>query len=116
MSAGRYDIVMDQGSDFALAMTVKQDGAVYNLTNYLVRSQMRSSKTAASPSASFTGTVINALNGTLKIELSNAITKTLTPGVYYYDLEIYTIDSEGNDESVRRLLEGRVTVTAEITK
>ena len=112
MSAGKYDIIIDQGADFALTMVVKQDGSPYNLTNYSVRGQIRSSKTAAAPSATFTCSVINALNGSLKIELSNAETKNLNPGLYYYDVEIYT----ANDAAVRRLIQGKATVTAEITK
>lgn len=112
MSAGKYDIIIDQGADFARQLVVKEDGTVKNLSIYDARAAMRSSKTAAAVSATFTCTITDAANGVLKFELSNSVTKNLTPGIYYYDLEIYT----GGDAAVQRLLEGKVTVTPEITK
>ena len=34
MSAARYDLVIDQGSDFAIEFTVDESGTVKNLTGY----------------------------------------------------------------------------------
>jgi len=40
------------------------------------------------------------------------VSKDLAPGLYYYDLEIYT----SGDAIVTRILEGKVTVDAEVTR
>jgi len=37
MTAARYDLVIDQGSDFALEFTVSESGTVKNLTGYSAR-------------------------------------------------------------------------------
>ena len=41
MAAGKYDIVIDQGSSFALDLTVQEEGAAKNLSTYNVRAQLR---------------------------------------------------------------------------
>jgi hypothetical protein len=112
MTAGKYDITIDQGSDFANFFAVKENGAAKNLTGYNARAQMRAKYSDTTPAATFTCTMINASEGTLKMELGPSVTKLLTPGTYYYDLEIYT----SNDVSVIRLLQGKVTLTPEVTK
>ena len=57
MSAARYNLVIDQGSDFAINFTVKEDGSAKNLTGYSARAQMRTSKTAPQLAATFTCTI-----------------------------------------------------------
>ena len=110
MSAGKYNIFIEQGSDFSLQLTVQESGSAKNLTGYSVRGQLRSSIDAASASASFTGVVINESGGILTASLSFAVTETLNPGVYNYDIEIYT------SGSVQKLLKGLATVTGEVTR
>ena len=41
MSAARYDLVIDQGSDFAVEFTVAEASVVKNLTGYSARAQLR---------------------------------------------------------------------------
>jgi hypothetical protein len=112
MSAGTYNLVVDQGSSFALDLAIKQSGAALDLTNYTGRAQLRTSHTASSAAASFTVTKTNASAGTLKLELSAATTTALAAGQYVYDLEIYT----ANDAIVKRLLQGDLTLTPEVTR
>jgi hypothetical protein len=114
MSAGNYNLIVDQGSDFSVRLSLAQGGAPINLTNYLARAQLRSAKIASgSPIASFTCNVVApASNGVITMSLLNAVTKTLAPGKYYYDLEIYTTA----DAQVTRLLQGEVTLTPEVTR
>ena len=90
MSAGTYNLVIDQGSDFAVDLVIKQSGSAMNLTNYTGRAQLRTSVTASSASATFTVTKTNATGGALKLELPAATSKLLAAGQYVYDLEIYT--------------------------
>ena len=34
MPAGKYDLVLDQGSDYATTLTLTKDGSAINLTNF----------------------------------------------------------------------------------
>ena len=112
MSAGTYNLVIDQGSDFALDLVIKQSGSALNLTNYSGRAQLRTSVTASSASASFTVTKTNAAGGALKLERSASPSSSLAAGQYVYDLEIFT----SGDAIVKRILQGEVTITPEVTR
>ena len=112
MSAGTYNLVIDQGSDFALDLVIKEGGSALNLANYSGRAQLRTSVTASSVSASFTVTVTNAANGALKMQLPAATSSGISAGQYVYDLEIYT----ANDSIVKRIMQGDVTITPEVTR
>ena len=112
MSAGTYNLVIDQGSDFALDLVIKQSGSALNLTNYTGRAQLRTSVTASSASATFTVTKTNAAGGALKMELSASTSSSLAAGQYVYDLEIFT----SGDAIVKRIIQGEVTITPEVTR
>lgn len=112
MSAATYNLVIDQGSDFVLDLVVKESGTALNLTNYSGRAQLRTSVTASSASASFTVTKTDAAAGKLKMELAAATSSGISAGQYVYDLEIYT----SGDAIVKRLLQGDVTLTPEVTR
>jgi len=112
MAAGRYNIEIDQGSDFDIDLTLTEDGVATNLTGYSARAQMRAKKSDASPAASFTCTVTDAEGGVLKMSLPNSTSSSIAAGRYFYDLEIYT----AGDAIVKRLLEGEVTIDREVTR
>ena len=112
MSAATYNFNLDQGPDFALEMIMKEDSVVKDLTGYSARSQLRKTKDASTPTASFVCTIPSPETGKIRMQMSNAVSKDITAGVYYYDLEIYT----SGDALVLRLLQGQVTVTREITR
>ena len=112
MSAGTYNLVIDQGSDFALDLVIKEGGSALNLANYSGRAQLRTSVTASSASASFTVTVTNAANGALKMHLPAASSSGISAGQYVYDLEIYT----SGDSIVKRIMQGEATITPEVTR
>lgn len=114
MSAARYNLIIDQGSDFALEFIVKEDGTAKPLTGYDARAQLRSTKDSESAAATFGISIEDgSVTGKIRAALSSAITGPLTAGRYYYDLELYTT---GGTELVTRLLEGTVTVTREVTR
>tara|TARA_B100001778_G_C18480619_1_gene580144 strand:- start:335 stop:667 length:333 start_codon:yes stop_codon:yes gene_type:complete len=110
MAAGKYNIRIDQGSDFSIQLTVKESGSAKNITGYSARAQLRSSITSSSITATFTCTITNAANGILTMALPAATTTNITPGNYVYDLEIVT------GSAVQRLIEGTATVRAEVTR
>ena len=112
MSAGTYNLIIDQGSDFALDLVIKQGGTALNLTNYTGRAQLRTTVDASSASATFSVTVTNAANGALKMQLPAATSSGISAGQYVYDLEIFT----ANDSIVKRIIQGDVTLTPEVTR
>lgn len=112
MSAARYNLVIDQGSDFAISFTVKEDGSVKNLTGYSARAQMRTSRNATSIAATFTCTIATPTDGTVVMSLANGVSSSLTAGTYVYDLEVFT----ANNASVTRLIQGSVDLTQEVTR
>ena len=112
MSAGTYNLVIDQGSDFALDLIIKQSGSALNLSNYSGRAQLRTSVLASSVSATFTVSVTDAANGALKMQLPAATSTGLAAGQYVYDLEIFT----SADAIVKRIVGGNVTITPEVTR
>jgi hypothetical protein len=112
MSAANYDLVIDQGSTFAIDLTVKVAGIAKDLTGYAARAKIKTSKSATSDAAEFTCTIpAPSTDGIVKMELLPAITANLAPGQYFYDLEIHTPDNV----TVKRLIEGTVNLTAGIT-
>ena len=112
MSAGTYNLVIDQGADFAISLTLTEDGSAKDLSDYSARAQMRSKKSSSTVAATFTCTITDADEGKVKMSMGNSTTAALTPGVYFYDLELFT----ASDANVTRLLEGTATVTAEVTR
>jgi hypothetical protein len=112
MTAANHNLTIDQGSDFAIDLVVSDGGTTKNLTGYSARAQMRNTKSATAVSATFSCTVTDATGGTVKMELSNATSSALSPGKYYYDLELYT----ANNVIVSRLIQGTVILTPEVTR
>jgi hypothetical protein len=110
MSAGKYDIRVDQGSDFSLQLTVQESGSAKNLTGFSVRGQVRSTKDSSTVTASFTTAVTNAAAGICTISLPFATTTNMAVGQYFYDIEVFT------GSTVQRLIEGLVTVSPEVTR
>ena len=51
--------------------------------------------------------------GRINLTISAADTAALTPGEYFYDLEVFT--GSGNAGFVDRLIQGKFTVSAEVT-
>lgn len=113
MTAATYDLMIDQGSDFAIDLTITEGGSAKNLTGYSGRAQLRTTHTASSATASFTCSVVgSAADGVMKMELSAATTTAIAAGRYVYDLEIHT----SSDAIVKRLIEGTVTINPEVTR
>lgn len=107
--AAKYNIIVDQGSDFSLGMNFKLNGAPRNLTGYSIRGDIKKTLTSTA-AASFTCQVINDALGEFVIRLNSSVSTTMDPGLYLYDVEIYS------DTGVTRVLEGTLTVRPEVTK
>jgi hypothetical protein len=113
--ADNYQISIDQGATYSLALTYKDsNGTAINLTGYTAAMQIRTSYESSSTVVSLTsssGIVITAATGLLTINITSTQTAALTPGTYVYDLEITS-----GAGVVTRLIQGSVMVSAEVTR
>jgi len=105
------NIFIDQGSDYSNIITVAStNGQALDLSGYSVASQIRKSYTS-STSYNFVSSVYNATQGRVRITLTAEQSELIPPGRYLYDLEITSPSG-----ARRRVVEGIVTVTPQITK
>lgn len=116
MTAGTYDIIVEQGATFTLAMTWKDSaGSAVNLTGYTARMQVR-------PAADSTGTLLTLTTengrialggaaGTITLTVAASDTAALTAGTGVYDIELVS-----GGGVVTRLLQGSVTISREVTR
>jgi|TARA_B100001063_G_C16384658_1_gene367183 hypothetical protein len=123
MSAATYNLFIDQGSDFAIDLVIKESGTAKNLSNYSGRGQLRSSHTSTTIAGYLKVTVTNASAGSLKVELPNSNwtdsggtardgSKNIAAGQYVYDVEIFT----NSDAVVKRIIQGTATINPEVTR
>lgn len=116
MTPGKLNFVCPQGSTFSRTLTYKLDDDPVNLSGYGARLQVREfhysnnfvlgfDSVSSSANISTGGSA-----GTIDIYIDPNTTKDLVPGQYVYDLEIYT------SSNVYRLVEGKFTVTPEVTR
>lgn len=111
----RSDLYIDQGSDFSAIVSLRnQNGTPINLTNFTVKSQFRKSY-QSSVATDFTVTIIDDVNGKIRLRLPADDSSAIQAGRYLYDVEITTINVLGERDR-RRALEGLVIITPEITR
>mgnify|MGYP003654465007 FL=1 len=113
MSAARYNLIIDQGTDFALEFIVKESGTAKNLSSgFSARAQIRPTKDhVGDPTKVFECLIQDgSVTGKITAKLTNTQTSAIAAGRYYYDLELV------HSSVVTRLLEGTVTVTQEVTR
>ena len=110
MSAGKYDIEVDQGSDFSLQLTIQESGSAKDLSGFSLRGQMRPTKDSSTLTATFTTSITDVTGGVCTISLPYTTTENITVGQYFYDIELFT------GSTVQRIIEGLVTVSPEVTR
>ena len=111
MAAGKYDFTLEQGTTFSREITVQDSGSAMNLTGYTPRMQMRSTHDSSTIALTFTASVSDASQGKIQLSATDSATAAVEEGIYVYDLEI-----ESSSSGVTRLMEGKVTVTPEVTR
>lgn len=112
-----YDIVVDQGATLHRSIALKSSAKhVVPLTGYTARMDIRVKTPDAITILELTtpsnGLFINASIGSIIILITPSQTASMTPGNYVYDLEL----EETSTGTVTRLLQGNLTVRAEVTK
>jgi len=114
MSAGTYNIKIDQGSNYELRLELDQPvGTDLNLTDYTISSEIRDTA-GGTLITTFGSTWIDEAAGRFKLTLDDSITSTLPTGIIgVYDVEITSSSATGN--YVTRIIQGSVTVDPGVT-
>lgn len=87
------NITIIKGLLFSKAFTWKAAGTPVDLTGYTFSGKIKSSP-AGTTLATFVCTIISAVGGKFKFELSEVTTATLDVGVYFYSVEAEMPDTE----------------------
>jgi hypothetical protein len=122
MAAGVHNITIEQGATFTLSLDYRNsDGDVIPLTGWTGRMQVRKDYNSPSPLLDLPGTdgtiTITGGTGHIDIKIPADITAGLSlygkdSATWVYDLEV----AETATGTVKRLLRGTATVTAEVTR
>ena len=125
MSAGKYDLYIEQGATFVRNCTyTDSDNVPINLTGMTLTAQIRRSYSDATIAQAITCTIEDQSDPDLvgKFVLSLTALQTaglaVTPAIDYENTKsYYTYDLELNSGGqVRRLLQGTVIVSPEVTR
>jgi hypothetical protein len=111
MAAGTYNFTVEQGATFTRLLTLKENDSAMNLTGYSAASQMRSTADTSTVAGTFTATVSNAGAGQITLSMTATQTGNIEEGIYVYDTEITS-----GAGAITRVLQGKVTVTANVTR
>lgn len=112
MAAGSFDISIEQGTTYGMNITMtNSDGTVFDLTDWTPRSMIRKKYSDVTETAEFT-VGVDLITGTISLSLTPTETAALPAGSFLWDLEI----AKAADVDVRRILQGAVTVSPEVTK
>jgi len=111
MAAGTYNFTVEQGATFTRLLTLKENDSAMNLTGYSAASQMRSTADTSTVAGTFTATVSNASAGQITLSMTATQTGNIEEGIYVYDTEITS-----GAGAITRILQGKVTVTANVTR
>ena len=109
-----YNFTLPQGSTWDDTWTLKVSGAAYNLTGCTARLQFRKAPTSAITALSITsasGITLGGVAGTVTFSVADTVTAAIEAGVYVYDLEVETAGGVTS-----RWVQGKVNVSAEVTK
>ena len=113
--AGSFDFTIEQGATFNLVMTWKIDEVPVNLTNWTARLQARvdveDTEVVLNLTTENGGITLGGALGTITLNQTAIQTALLQTGSFVYDLELISSVS-----SVTRLLQGELTISAEVTR
>lgn len=111
MAAGVYNLSIEQGATWELSLGVEvSEGTDMDLTGSTVESKLAKSHYDDDP-LGISATIINHVDGKLRLSLTAAQTSQLDPShEYIYDVEL--TDSNG---VVTRLIQGRISISPSIT-
>lgn len=106
------DLTLDAGTDFKSNVDLAaDDGTPVNVAGFMFSSQIRRSYTSINATANIVCTIANGAGGNVFLSLDSANTANIKPGRYVYD--VLMTDGDGVK---RRLIEGILTVTPQVSK
>jgi len=111
MAAGTYNFTIEQGATFSRLLTLKENDSVMNLSGYSAASQMRLSHDTSTVAGTISATVTNASAGQITLSMTATATGNMEEGMYVYDIEI-----TAGSGAVTRILQGKVTLTPQVTR
>lgn len=116
MTAAKYDIEIDQGSSFALSITVSENNSPKNLNGFDARAHLRPAfDSPDTDKTDFTFDLTSKESGIIIMKLEHTASSAIIAGNYVYDLEIFT-GTAPNETSVTRIMQGKAVVNPEVTK
>ncbi len=117
--SGRYDLTIEQGATLVLQVAWTADGVPVDLTGYTARMSGRSriggQLLFALTSAGGGGITITPGLGTLDITMTAAATAAIATRRGVYDLELVSGGSRWLPRVVKRLLQGELIISPEVT-
>jgi hypothetical protein len=116
MTAATNNFVIDQGANWFLTVVYKDStGTAINLTGYTAALQIRDTYADSTTDLSLTspsgGITITGATGTIAITATAAQTGAIAAGSYVYDLEITSASG-----IVTRLIQGRISISPQVTR
>lgn len=104
--ASVVNLFVDQGSDYTLTLTVKDDdGNATDLTGYTVEAYFQK-WTGATQVYKFTPTVTDASAGKVQIALKGSVSDDIPSGRYSYDVVI----NHASNDITRRVIQGSLVL------
>ena len=94
-----------------IIISLKENDSVMNLSGYSAASQFRSSHDSDTVVGTITASITNASAGQITLSMTAAATGAIEEGIYVYDVEI-----TASSGAVTRILQGRVTLTPQVTR
>lgn len=111
----KYDFSIPQGTDLSVPFRLKDsEGVPVRLEGFSVRMQLRRFVTASDvidELSTENGRVTLDDNGGVSLSFPNAVTERFPSGYLVYDIELVS-----PDDLVTRIVEGKIRVTAEVTR
>lgn len=81
------NIVINSGSSFSQEITLENDqNSIINLSGYGISSYIRKHPESSNIVAGFGVTIVNSIDGKIKLSLGSTITSTIKEGRYVYDV------------------------------
>ena len=112
ITTGRYNFTIQNGEQFVREFKLLEyNNNPFNLTNYTIKSWIKSHPTDTTPVTEFTGSSPSPTEGLINLELPPSSSMLLTSSCYYYDIRI----NSGSDVVIYPL-EGKIIVSPSITK
>jgi len=110
MSAGIYNIEVDQGSDFEVTLAV----AGQTLDGFSARGQIRPVAQSTTVLGDFDFTITNpsSTGGDITMSLPNFVSADIPAGTYVYDVQVFN----DTTRKVARLIQGNCVVKQGVTR